>query len=265
MRKIINLIEGLGADFLKYIKPLKLPEHLQMILSKMVKPKSANEIFTVVTNGINHIPISLKKSNLDENGKFDPNSLTQEYDPNKPKNVVKTDYLAIFQTCRKHPHFRKCVCAAYPFSPICKKNYCSENANSHFCNKNYCPNKRNDKKNCICLSNPKSQGCKCLIYGNFDKSCYCNRFKNSIFCEKNFCSNQAKSNHIFCTCQRNPDGDECEKDYCKKNPNDKRCKCLINPNARDCICESVSNLSECEGKLDKIRNAYNNYNFQPNN
>ena len=258
-RKLANLIEGLGNDFINYIKSFKLSDFLLDIVSKIDVP-SYHNVFNIVTNGLDKKMITLSTNHFNKKGIFSPHNLNQEYDPKLKLDQVKLpDYVQIFETCSKHPNLRKCICAAFPFSSICAKHYCKENLNSSFCSKTYCKTKRNDKTNCSCYSNTIGGKCKCQIYGNFDKECYCKKYKNSVFCEENFCQNNSKSNHLFCLCERNQSPNECKKDYCRKNKNDKRCKCLINPNSRDCICESATNLKECKGKKDNTQNKYNDY------
>lgn len=264
--RLKSFLKGLGKDFLMYIRPnIQSKFLIDLIVSLNILNKKEKNTY-VLTNGIQNDMITLKNDQFNSNGKFLSNSLNQEYGTNKNQTKTeddnKPDYIKIINICRKHPKFRKCVCSAFPFSPICKKDYCKENKNSFFCNNNYCRKKGNDKINCECLKNPFSDNCKCLIYGNFDKNCHCKKYKKSIFCEKDYCSGSPKNNHIFCICERDPNSKECKKDYCKKNKSDKRCKCLENPNSRACVCEIVPDLKICKGKLDQIKQFYVNYKYE---
>jgi len=232
-----KFLRALGREYIEYIKPYIESDYLKTLIISLNILSKEEAASLRITNGIQEEKIEIDDNHFDENGRFNSNTLNKIYrssrvkgKTNENKNIP--EYVKILGVCSKHPKFMNCLCSAFPFSPVCKNDYCKENKNSFFCNRQYCSVKKNDKENCQCSSNPMSQNCKCLIYGNFDKQCYCNKYKKSIFCQKDYCS-ERPSNHFFCKCEKKPNSKECRKDYCKKNRSDKRCKCLINPNSRD--------------------------------
>ena len=61
-----------------------------------------------------------------------PNDLYQELiQSNKNKQNTLDN---IFSICEKHPDMTKCLCAAFPLSQICSKEYCLLYPNSYICN-----------------------------------------------------------------------------------------------------------------------------------
>jgi hypothetical protein len=200
-KRLEKMIEELGLEFQNFIKQ-------NSIALPRVITAELNPIFHSITN---HLP-----------------SLHQI-----PKGLSPSKN--IFELCEKHPKMGDCICAAFPFAYVCKKDYCLNNPNYYECDPNYCNLYPKDKEACKCKFHPLDTSCKCKL-NPIRKECFCLSYPSSLYCLPDFCKNDNYRNEIYCLCSRNPFAPECKPAYCRDSKNDYRCKCLLQPDDESCKC-----------------------------
>ena len=156
--KLLSLIADMGNDFKEYLHTNQANGYIGRI-EEIIKPIS--EL---------------------------PNDLYQELIQSNQNKQNTLDN--IFSICEKHPNMIKCLCAAFPLSQICYKEYCLLYPNSYQCNPSYCSNRDDTDENCICKYKPFDMKCKCLL-NPINKDCFCLKYPNSVYCLNEFCNHQS--------------------------------------------------------------------------
>jgi hypothetical protein len=213
--KLSRIIQDLGLDYQAYM------EHHNRIIR--IPISNNNTVMTPFAGGFVISQQGTTQPPFMQTTKIIPM-------PAKPKETN------IFQICENHPNPQLCICAAYPLSQVCKKDYCLNHPNYYECNPNFCNNISSDEDACRCKLNPKDLRCQCML-NPLQKECFCLRSPNSALCHPEFCNNIDNSNEIFCLCRNNPRAPECLPNYCSENKYDERCTCLLNPNGNQCTCK----------------------------
>lgn len=179
----------------------------------------------------------------------------------------------MFKLCENHPRMKDCICAAYPNSVICKKEYCLNHPNFYECSPSYCARRPDDIEACRCKFESNSLECRCKL-NPISKECFCLRFPESKYCLPDFCNSFNNLNQIFCLCKKNPFALECKPSYCHENKFDSRCKCLLNNLDESCFCyiypsddkcknfnyetNTMNKLDDSSSLLNKLKNSISN-------
>jgi hypothetical protein len=140
----------------------------------------------------------------------------------------------IYCLCKNHPNYKGCVCAAYPKSVVCIKNYCIEHPKEYECNPKRCDNEKTANcKDCFCKKHVKDVKCRCKT-DPYSKECFCTQNPLSHLCNMKACL--FNPNSLFCACRTNLRPEMCDPTYCVENPLNAYCKCVVNPGKDECRC-----------------------------
>jgi hypothetical protein len=261
--KLTRMIQDLGLNFQNFIKE---NSSNMMIGVSNIPVIKANVVFDPLSH-INSAPFSLNNPILDPHDQIGqvenldvihsdenplPQIISRSYLPLPGSTLVKQSILSnnpvlksnIFKLCENHPKMKACICAAFPLSTICSKNYCLNHPNFYECSPAYCLTRPDDFEACKCKIKPYDLSCKCRL-NPLRKECFCLKFPESSFCLPDFCKNADNSNQIYCMCQRNPFAPECKPAYCHDNKYDSRCKCLLKSEDKTCKCMIKPSRENC--------------------
>jgi len=150
----------------------------------------------------------------------------------------------IYCLCKNHPNYKGCVCAAYPKSVVCIKNYCKEHPKEYECNPKRCDNEKTATcKDCFCKKHVKDVKCRCKT-DPYSKECFCTQNPLSHLCNMKAC--RFNPNSLFCACRTNLRPEMCDPTYCIENPLNPYCKCVVNPGKDECRC--LNDPISCKSK-----------------
>lgn len=228
--KLLKLIQDLGVDFKMFLDEKKAVGNIGVV----------KEVYQPLAEFNKEIAVKNQMKNQSQ-----PLPSIQQQNLSIPRTLDN-----IFTICEGHPDMQKCLCAAFPFSLVCNKDYCPLHPNYYQCNPNYCLTSQfeNIKENekCLCKFKPFDLKCKCML-NPLNKSCYCLKYPNSVYCFDEYCNNIYNKNELYCLCKTNPTNAECRPNYCYEHRNDSRCECLIDPMNQRCRC--MSDITLCKSNL----------------